>query len=145
MDACHVQAITFEKGLSISEKGCTSCMLCVSACPSEAFTIMGQSLGHTLSALRKADKPVLACSLKNDLPAHASGPCLGFLSKEYLASLPIILEKSIQLNLSQCSRCDNSHIIEVLMNILADTEGVVPVLSVEELDYIWHIRNVPTK
>ena len=38
-------------------------MLCVSACPSEALAIEGHNLKQTLSELRKADKPVLACFL----------------------------------------------------------------------------------
>ena len=134
-DACHLQAVTLENGLSISDKMCTGCMLCVSACTSEALTIEGYNIKQTLSELRGADNPVIACSRKEDMLAHVSGPCLGFLSKEYLASLPIILGKSIQLNLTQCSVCENSHIIDVLIQNLAEVDGVVPVESAEELDY----------
>ncbi|MCK4911818.1 MAG: 4Fe-4S binding protein [Thermodesulfovibrionales bacterium] len=112
-------------------------MLCAAVCPTEAITVERYNLNRTLGELLIADKPVLACSLKDGLMAHSSGPCLGFLSPEHLVSIPVLIDKTLQLNLSECSDCENTHISEFLKESIAEMEieGVVLVDSVNELDY----------
>ena len=135
MDACHVHAISFSGGLHFNKNSCTECVLCVSACPGEALSIKGYSLQRTLSDLNKAENPVLACSHKDGLLSHTGGPCHGFLSKVYLLAFSAILDKSIQLNMTQCSDCINVHIIDKLINKFSDLNDVALILSSDDLDY----------
>ncbi len=114
VSACMSKAVFLGGHLGIDESKCTGCMLCVSACPTDALSIESYSFAHIKDALRKADAPVLACSAQEGLAAHATGPCLGHLSREHMTALTLSLGKALTLNMSRCNQCDNAHIVKTL-------------------------------
>lgn len=89
-------------------------MLCISACPVGGFEINPKEFYFLLSKLKKATQPVLGCNIRQDITAHAASFCLGFLSEEHLIALMVVLNKPLQINLTECKSCKNSFIVDVL-------------------------------
>lgn len=136
MDACVTGAVSFSpEGLSIGGNECTACMRCVAVCPTEALCVEGFTLQQAISDLRRADKPVLGCWRDRGACSHAGGPCLGFLSREHLVALPVLLGRPIQLNMTQCAGCGNAHVIDEIASSIHEIEGITAACTSGELDY----------
>ncbi|MEK6653401.1 MAG: hypothetical protein AABY50_10755 [Nitrospirota bacterium] len=115
---CRSGAITIHEDVHILADNCTECMLCVSACPSDCFDIQSFDFHSVLVRLRRIKNlvpvPVLGCNIKNDLQAHVKTPCLGFLSEEHILSLSVFLDTGLHINMTECGRCKNSFIVDVI-------------------------------
>lgn len=115
MALCPRGAISFEGGISLDESKCTACMLCAAACPADAFKASGFDFQMVVAELDRATKgPVLGCSHKEGLRAHAKTPCLGFLTLEHLIFLLSSVDGTVQLNLTECGKCENGLITDAL-------------------------------
>lgn len=128
MDCCPAGAITLEGRVDINEETCTECLLCVAECPSGGLEIDSFNFFSVLSKLRKIPHHtfgeggaplVLACNMREDIKAHVTTPCMGFLSEEHLTALAAILQAPLQLNLTGCKSCRNSFIVDALKKRLA--------------------------
>jgi ferredoxin len=93
-------------------------MLCVSECPSYSYEINGIDFYAMVQKLGEIRVPVLACNMKQKLPAHVRTFCLGFLSEEHLALLVLSIEEPLQLNLTRCAGCRNGFIVDVIKDRL---------------------------
>ncbi len=117
-ESCRTKAITIDGGIAIDEGKCTECMQCVSECPSGCFSIADEDFPALLYRLRKNQNSithsVLGCKHARDTEAHERTSCLGFLSEEHIISLTGYLGKPITLNLTACSGCRNSFIVDTL-------------------------------
>jgi ferredoxin len=115
---CKSGAISIDGGLAVDARKCTECMLCLSECPSGCFSAADEDFFVLLSRLQKTQnsvpRPVLGCKQARDTEAHEKTGCLGFLSEEHLIALAEYLNKPLYLNLTACSACRNSFIVETL-------------------------------
>jgi len=114
-DCCPADAIKIEGGLDIDRAVCAECMVCVAECPSGAIDIPSLNFYSIISKLRKIPHlPVLACNIKEELDAHVTTFCLGFLSEEHLIALMVFIREPLQINLTGCKTCKNSFIVDAL-------------------------------
>lgn len=111
---CRSEAISFEPSLAVDHTRCTGCMLCTSACPSEALRIDRMNLSALLARLQQLSEPVITCHHYPDLQAHEKTACLGWLGEEALIVLVVNLSSPLQLNLIRCQDCSNGFIVEAL-------------------------------
>lgn len=115
---CHAGAILFGDDIEIDPGKCTLCMLCVSECPADCFNIKGDDFFSLLARLKKVQHsvpwPVLGCKAFTGVDAHEKTACLGALSEEHLIAIHACMDRPVQLNLTACTRCNNSFIIESL-------------------------------
>lgn len=111
---CPRGAISFEGGISLDESKCTGCMLCAAACPADAFKASGFDFRMVVAELTRAKGPVLGCMHKEGLRAHVKTPCLGFLTLEHLIFLLSSVDGTVQLNLTECGKCENGLITDAL-------------------------------
>ncbi|GAB4547674.1 MAG: hypothetical protein Fur0020_15810 [Thermodesulfovibrionia bacterium] len=141
--ACPVDAITLEGGIRIDYGLCSECMLCVSSCPSDGLLIKDFNILRIASELRKAQHPVIGCAKDVSL-GHVKTYCLGLLSEEDMLALYSLTTEPLQINLTGCSKCKNSHIIPILekrLHALAQrlsipvTERVIMVKDLQGLRY----------
>ena len=137
VSCCVVDAVRIDEGgLFINESLCIECMLCVSECPSGSFEVKGTDFPSDIETLRGIPKPVLACNRKPGLEVHVRLPCLGFLSVEHLAFLAISVEQGIQLNLTECNKCNNSFIIDRIRKRLQDIDARISFAISEKIKLV---------
>lgn len=113
-DICPSGAITVGDSLAINAGTCTECLLCVSACSSDGLSTGNENFYAAVALLRKAPSPVLGCAAKPDTEAHARTFCLGYLSEEHIIALLYFMHAPLQLNLTGCTQCRNSFIVDTL-------------------------------
>lgn len=126
VEICPAGAIAIDDDIIVNERLCTGCMLCVSACPTDALDASGQDFFSVLGRLRKVPAPVLGCSAKPDIAAHVKTRCAGFLSEEHLIALAVFLPVPVQLNLTGCAGCGDSGIVESLNKRWNAVSGKIP-------------------
>lgn len=116
---CHSKALTIvNRTVSFSEEKCTGCMVCVSACPNEAFSY-DSDLATLLSAVTNAQEgqPARISCKRSRSPAPAAViPCLGLLSEPILAAMHSIAAQDFFLDVRHCSDCENTPILNLLQN-----------------------------
>lgn len=128
VDYCITKAISIdERGLNIFRDACTECMLCVSECPSNTFETSRRNFYSIISRVNQIHSPVMGCNMKPDLNNHEKTHCLGFLSEEHLVILSIFMEKPLQINLTECSHCQNGFIVEILKKRLLNVESKISI------------------
>ncbi len=110
-------------------------MLCISACPVGGFEINPKEFYFLLSKLKKSPQPVLGCNVRQNVEAHAASFCLGFLSEEHLIALMVVLNKPLQINLTECNSCKNSFIVDVLKKRLKSVEEKLFSTQAKACDY----------
>lgn len=145
---CRLKAITLGDDIAIDADKCTSCMVCVSECPSDCFEIKDHDFFSLLSKLRKIQHlvpyPVLGCKSADKTDAHEKTACLGYLSDEHLLALNVFMDKPVLINLTACAECENYFIVEILKEHMADikeatgtdvSEKVVPVENKSALHF----------
>ncbi len=137
---CYAQAVTIGEGLSIKSETCSGCMLCVSSCPSDCFTINSFDFYSLIARLKKIQVPVLGCSTRMNLDAHEKTFCLGFLSEEHIIALSALAQRSLQINLTECAGCGNEFVADVLKKRLKSVETKT---SINIFERIRLVQNRP--
>jgi ferredoxin len=126
LEQCDAGAIGIYEDVKINTDKCTECMLCVSACPSGCFEIIGLDFYSLTGRLRKVQtsvqSPVLGCLSDVKKTAHEKTFCLGFLSEEHIIALYVFLHDPMQIDLSGCTDCRNSFIAGTLESRVAAIE-----------------------
>lgn len=114
MDICPMDTISWgQGGLHINTGACTQCLACLSVCPSAALSSPGLSLPRLLSDLADHPLPVLGCKGQPDTDAHARLSCLGYLAHpEVMVLFALVFPNGLHINLTACSECANSHILD---------------------------------
>ncbi|MDH4267771.1 MAG: 4Fe-4S binding protein [Deltaproteobacteria bacterium] len=118
LESCPVNALQIQQSIKIDRRVCSQCLLCLSACPTGCFEARDFDFYLKIAKIKKIHSPVIACSLKPDLPAHEKFPCFGFLSEEHIITLTVALERRLQVNLTACADCRNGFIVPILQNRL---------------------------
>ncbi len=124
LETCTAGALSWtDTGLVWNENKCTSCLLCVAACPTDALTCTRLTLSDLLPEMNDVEAPLLGCSLKPHTRGHVRVPCLGLLADtELLLVLQLALGKEIRLNLSACGDCENGRIAPELLKTMTKVE-----------------------
>jgi ferredoxin len=106
-DACVHGALSLNAGPVIDRAECTGCMACVAACPTAALDAPQVMFWEIMRQLAAVPRPVLGCSAASSTGAHATVPCLAYLSEEQLAALAVLLPQGVALNMVACEQCDD--------------------------------------
>jgi ferredoxin len=123
VDICPHGAVSLDGFLAINPNHCSGCLLCTTVCPTGALE-QSSDFSVSLARLSRVPAPVLGC-IRTD-HSNASLACLGGLSEEHLLTLCHTLSGTLTLNLSRCSECPNSAMVQHLRQRLE-------VLSLAEL------------
>ena len=108
---CKSGALSIDEcGIILNDEHCTGCLLCVAACPNDAFIFEFDYSSFLLKVLKK-EAVVLSCKKESHHSGHIRIPCIGALSKPLLASMNFLAENTISIDVSACSECHNSHTI----------------------------------
>lgn len=128
IDACQSGAITWnEHGLSVAPGHCTQCLSCLAACPTAALRSPELSLLQVLKDLADHPEPVLGCMQNPGSKMHARFSCLGYFDNvELMLLFALVFREGIQLDLTHCSNCPNSHILEGIDSAQAITGQILP-------------------
>lgn len=114
---CHSKALTITgRAVFFSEEKCTGCMVCVSACPNDAFSF-NSDLASLLSAVTnpQEEQPAILRCKRSRRPANAAVvPCLGLLSEPILAVLHSVAAQDVFLDGRHCSECENAPVLNLL-------------------------------
>lgn len=123
--ACKANAISIDDTVIINESLCTNCGMCSVVCPSGCFD-NPEMFYRMFSELRKIASanvnPVLGCLVDTNPSIHVRVPCLGYLSKEQLIFLYLLLPCNIQLNVSSCASCVNLHASKKIFDYLSELQ-----------------------
>lgn len=142
-DCCRVNAIAINEDVVIDANQCSECMLCVSSCPSDCFSIRDFDFYSLIGSLQTISSsvgpPVLGCRLNASDCVHEKTFCFGFLSEEHLIALSVFLSDHLQLDISGCAACRNSFIIDTLEERIRAIEAKT---SIRAADKVRLIRNV---
>lgn len=115
---CNFDALAFRDDIVIDPGKCTLCMVCVSECPADCFDIEGEDFFSVLAKLRRVQNsvayPTLGCKTASRVDAHEKITCLGALSEKHLIAIKNLIDKPVFLNLTRCSGCKNSFIVDTL-------------------------------
>ncbi len=104
---CQTGALKLEgRTVVFNQEKCTGCMLCVSACPSDAFD-GGLDLKRLLEVLNSSSQVVLTCRKDAHFQQQLLIPCIGSLSESLLAAMNSVSTGSFFVDLSHCSECIN--------------------------------------
>lgn len=137
IDICSPEAIQInDKGIGVKRDSCSGCMLCTSSCPSNSFVIDSQNFYKTIDILKNARAPVLGCSLREGVQAHAKIPCLGVVSEEHLVALMSLIDDEVQINLTNCGGCANRAVVAVLKDRLSKARRKIPTHISEKIKLI---------
>jgi formate hydrogenlyase subunit 6/NADH:ubiquinone oxidoreductase subunit I len=120
-DACPSHAPALDGVIAIDAARCSGCLLCAAACPTGA--IEPELSADAWAAALNRQLPVVLCCHQAAEECHLRTPCLGFLTEEYLLALYSAVAPGVDLNLSHCAECVNSHIVDRLTGRLAALEA----------------------
>lgn len=112
VDICPHNALFLEGVLAINQNSCSGCLLCTAVCPVGALE-QSSDFSACLAQLARVPEPVLGCHRTKE-SSNATMACLGGLSEEHLLTLCHSLPGTLTFNLSICSNCPNSAMIEHL-------------------------------
>ncbi len=112
-EICPSKALEWrDDGLNWDLNRCQGCLLCTASCPAGALQGSEISFVALLQELTAIEQPILACSSMPETVGHARLPCLGILADpELLLAVTLALGRSIRLNLTACTECQNAAII----------------------------------
>lgn len=120
-DACPSHAPALDGVIAIDAASCSGCLLCAAACPTGA--IEPELTADSWAAALNRQVAVVLCCHQAAEECHLRTPCLGFLTEEYLLALHSAVAPGVDLNLSHCAECVNSHIVDRLAGRLAALEA----------------------
>jgi ferredoxin len=112
VDICPHGAVSLDGFLAINPNHCGGCLLCTAVCPTGAVE-QSSDFSASLARLSRVPEPVLGC-IRNNEQSNASLACLGGLSEEHLLALCHTMSGTLTLNLSRCSECPNSAMVQHL-------------------------------
>jgi ferredoxin len=140
ISVCPAGAIAIDEDISIDRGRCSECMLCMSACPSDCFSVESFDFIGILARLRKLEGsvpvPVLGCNSNNGLKAHVRTPCFGFLSHEHLLALATFPESGLQLNMTGCNACGNAFIVDIVREKYRRVDAESPIVVSERVKIV---------
>lgn len=109
LNECQTGALKLEgRTVVFNQEKCTGCMLCVSACPNDAFD-GGLNLMHLLETVSCSSQVVLTCRKNAHFQQKFFIPCIGSLSESLLAAMNSIATGDFFIDLTHCSDCVNKH------------------------------------
>jgi len=98
IDICPVNAIDIVKNkISLDEKECTGCGVCVGVCPSEALVSKNFDPEEFALTFRNKDEDEISCK-KNS-------PCLSFFDTHHYIYMALKKDKDIFVDLKECEGC----------------------------------------
>jgi formate hydrogenlyase subunit 6/NADH:ubiquinone oxidoreductase subunit I len=114
VESCPSKALSLDnRKISLDTVQCTGCMACVAACPQDAFA-SDYDLGEMLrSCQSKADVVVSCVHQVQNHPDEIMIPCVGVLSKQFLAALLLSDCRSVSFNMIGCTECRNHDVSSV--------------------------------
>jgi ferredoxin len=140
IEQCRFNAISIVEDVRIEANQCSECMLCVSSCDSDCFDIKGLDFYSLLGKLRKIESsvgpPVLGCRDHPKTHSHVTTCCFGFLSEEHIIALSVFLNKYLQIDLSECTDCRNSFIIDTLDKRVTNVDAKTSIGAVDKIRLI---------
>jgi ferredoxin len=115
VDVCGNQALRFDDKKIIHDiNRCSGCMSCLSVCPADAFEWEGDWQWNLLKSIAKSAKPIIGCSRNTGEERSLTIPCLGIFPEAFLLAAAFSTEEQITLDLSNCDKCVNRHIVPAL-------------------------------
>ncbi len=125
---CRAGAITWnEHGLTVASSCCTQCLSCLAVCPTAALLSPELSLLQVLADLAAHHEPVLGCAPNTASKKHAHFSCLGYLGNvELMLLFALVFREGIQIDLTHCSNCPNSHILEGINSAQGIVDQMLP-------------------
>jgi len=148
VSSCPNNAIAVETSVVVDTASCMECGCCVASCPTEALRFRGSKpFGRLVAMAARRSRCVLGCR-KSTVQGHLdAGPCLGWLSEEELCALGSVAREGMQLDLTQCEKCENAHIPAILEERLTQAAGktglpvLEMILAVRDPGKIWQSCN----
>ena len=126
-DACPTDAVHLERGMRIDPAACLACGLCAPVCPSEALNGASDDLAVAIPALQTSDSATIGCRQNLESTGDVRIGCFGGLSARDLASLRLLAERPVTLNVAACSQCPaGRHIVPNLLGHISEIADVVP-------------------
>lgn len=116
LNLCRPRALALSgRKILFSEDRCTGCMVCVAACPNDAFG-GNVDIQTFIQALRPAENGpvVLSCDRTHGHGDQYAIPCLGLFSEQALAVLHCLTPHELHLDTHRCGDCPNGHVVNLL-------------------------------
>lgn len=145
IDACNAGAIIWdEQGLSLQTGRCTQCLSCLATCPTAALRSPELSLLQVLKDLAEHPDPVLGCMPNPGSRMHARFSCLGYQGNaELMLLFALVFRDGIQLDLTHCSSCPNSHVLEGICSAHASMDKMLPRNNVQLVQNEGNLKYQP--
>jgi len=99
VDVCPVETLRIENGqISFIPSDCVGCGGCLSACPTDAYTLDDFKPLNYIFKFLEEDRKVLSCK-------DVEFPCIAALSVEELLSMVLLVKDELTLDIAPCKEC----------------------------------------
>jgi len=138
ISVCKYGAIELEPKLFVNQNQCVDCLMCLSACPTDALAMNESDPSFILRKLINHPTPVLSCDINSNLKATIKTGCLGWLSEEYLLFLALYSQKKIQINLTACASCEKNIIVENLECKIQSVQKKIGINIFDQISLVFY-------